>query len=186
MSTSLTTWVAVLALLLAYLAMVAAYVALRTLARLRRDSALLARGTRGPQGRQSLIEATQRHAEYTAGVAERLEGLHTLVERTREEALAIVSARQQDAAGMLRNLALVRYDAFPGMSGRMSFSLALLDEGGDGVTISAIAGQSDTRVYAKAVAAGEGEHELSPEEEQAVRAALSKRSRNAAPSRRAG
>jgi hypothetical protein len=186
MSASLTTWVAVLALLLAYLALVAAYVALRTLARLRRDSALLARGTRGPQGRQSLIEATQRHAEYAAAVAEKLDGLHARVEEGREQALAIVSARQQEAAGALRNLALVRYDAFPGMSGRMSFSLALLDEGGDGVTISAIAGQSDTRVYAKAITDGKGEHDLSPEEGQAVRAALAKRPRSALPSRRAG
>ncbi len=57
----------------------------------------------------------------------------------------------------------------------MSFSLALLDEHGDGVTISAIAGTSDTRVYAKGVANGKGEHELSPEEAQAVAAALDKR-----------
>jgi hypothetical protein len=186
MSTSLTTWVAVFALLLAYLALVAAYVALRTLARLRRDSALLARGTRGPQGRQSLIEAAQRQAEFTASVAEKLDGLHSRVEEAREQALAIVSARQEEAAGTLRNLALVRYDAFPGMSGRTSFSLALLDEGGDGVTISAISGQSETRVYAKAITDGKGEHELSPVEGQAVRAALAKRPRGTVPSRRAG
>ena len=65
----------------------------------------------------------------------------------------------------------MRYDAFGEMSGRMSFSLALLDEQGDGVTISAIAGTADTRVYAKGVAGGKGEHELSPEEAQAVVAA---------------
>ena len=69
----------------------------------------------------------------------------------------------------------MRYDAFGEMSGRMSFSLALLDEQGDGVTISAIAGRSDTRVYAKGVADGKGEHELSPEEAQAVASALAKR-----------
>jgi hypothetical protein len=57
----------------------------------------------------------------------------------------------------------------------MSFSLALLDEHGDGVTLSAIAGTADTRVYAKAIADGKGEHELSPEEQQAVAAALAKR-----------
>jgi hypothetical protein len=57
----------------------------------------------------------------------------------------------------------------------MSFSLALLDERGDGVTISAIAGNTDTRVYAKSVADGKGEHDLSPEESQAVSAALDRR-----------
>ena len=59
----------------------------------------------------------------------------------------------------------------------MSFSLALLDEQGDGVTISAIAGRSDTQVYAKGVTSGRGEHDLSPEEAQAVSAALVKRKR---------
>jgi hypothetical protein len=77
--------------------------------------------------------------------------------------------------GALSNVALVRYDAFGEMSGRLSFSLALLDDHGDGVTISAIAGSADTRVYAKAVADGKGEHDLSPEEQQAVSAAVAKR-----------
>jgi hypothetical protein len=68
----------------------------------------------------------------------------------------------------------VRYDAFADLSGRMSFSLALLDERGDGIALSALTGRSDTRVYAKSIAAGQGEHELSPEELQAVQAALPK------------
>jgi hypothetical protein len=61
------------------------------------------------------------------------------------------------------------------MSGRMSFSLALLDDTGDGIALSAIAGTGDTRVYAKGVTDGKGEHDLSPEEQQAVAAALRKR-----------
>ena len=84
-------------------------------------------------------------------------------------------------SGALRNVALVRYDAFGQMSGRMSFSLALLDEHGDGVTISAITGRSDTRVYAKPVSGGTGEQELSPEERQAVSAALDKSARGRVP-----
>jgi hypothetical protein len=84
-------------------------------------------------------------------------------------------ARPGQTQGALSQVALVRYDAFGEMSGRMSFSLALLDEHGDGVTISAVAGPTDTRVYAKAVADGKGEHDLSPEEQQAVAAALAKR-----------
>ena len=54
----------------------------------------------------------------------------------------------------------------------MSFSLALLDDEGDGVAMTAITGRSDTRVYAKGVRGGTGEQELSPEEQQAVKAAL--------------
>ncbi len=166
----MSTYVAVFALALAYVALVAAYFALRTLAKLRRASAVLSRGARGPEAQSSLIEATQRNTERTEIIAEEIADLRALVADSRG---ARVGTAQ--APGGLRNVALVRYDAFGEMSGRMSFSLALLDEQGDGVTISAISGRSDTRVYAKSVAGGKGEHELSPEEAQAVSSAVAKR-----------
>ncbi|MCW2495053.1 DUF4446 family protein [Jatrophihabitans sp.] len=169
------TYVAVFALILAYVALVAAYSALRTLAKLRRATTLLARGTRGTEGHRSLIEATTEHAELTQTVAEQLESLRAHVDAQHATALAAVAERAAEENGALRNVALVRYDAFTDLSGRMSFSLALLDDGGDGVTISAITGRSDTRVYAKAVVGGTGEHELSPEERQAVSAAIGKK-----------
>jgi hypothetical protein len=173
------TYVAVFALLLAYAALVAAYFALRTLAKLRRATRLLAQGSRSTGGRESLIEATTRHAELTMSVAEGLESLRGYVEQVRAEALAASGTTRpggsEEGPGALRNVALVRYDAFAEMAGRMSFSLALLDDRGNGVTISALAGATDTRVYAKGVASGAGEHELTPEERQAVSAALGKR-----------
>jgi len=165
------TYVAVFALVLAYVALVAAYVALRTLAKLRRATSVLAKGARGPEANASLVEATSRNTEQTELIAEEIADLRALVAdnlKNRKDGPAA-------ANGALRNVALVRYDAFGEMSGRMSFSLALLDEHGDGVTLSAIAGTGDTRVYAKSVADGKGEHELSPEEQQAVSAALAKR-----------
>jgi Protein of unknown function (DUF4446) len=166
------TYVAVFALVLAYVALVAAYFALRTLAKLRRASSVLARGARGPEANASLIEATQRNTERTEVIAEEIADLRGLVAdgmKNRKD------GGSGQVSGALRNVALVRYDAFGEMSGRMSFSLALLDEHGDGVTLSAIAGPGDTRVYAKGVAGGKGEHELSPEEQQAVSAAVAKK-----------
>jgi Protein of unknown function (DUF4446) len=180
------TYVAVFALVLAYVATVAAYCALRTLAKLRRDTHLLSRGTRGPNGQKSLIEITTRYAEQTAVVSEQVEQLRAhvdtaqaeiraLVDSGRQDAMRAVADREDDESGALRRVALVRYDAFSEMSGRMSFSLALLDDGGDGIAISAITGRTDTRVYAKPITEGKGEHELSPEERQAVAAALDRR-----------
>jgi hypothetical protein len=166
------TYVAVFALVLAYVALVAAYIALRTLAKLRRASSVLAKGARGPEANASLIEATHRNTERTEVIAEEIADLRGLVAdsmKTRKD------GSPGQVTGALRNVALVRYDAFGEMSGRMSFSLALLDENGDGVALSAIAGTGDTRVYAKAIADGKGEHELSPEEQQAVAAAMAKR-----------
>ena len=71
----------------------------------------------------------------------------------------------------LRDLAIVRYDALHEMTGQLSFSVALLNSGGDGVVLSSINGRSETRTYAKVVLGGAGTQPLSPEEEQAVRSA---------------
>ncbi len=52
-----------------------------------------------------------------------------------------------------------------------SFSVALLNAAGDGIVLTSINGRSETRTYAKTVAAGKGVQPLSPEEEQSVRSA---------------
>lgn len=72
----------------------------------------------------------------------------------------------------LRRVALVRFDAFDDLSGRLSFSLALLDGRGDGIALTSLAGRSDTRLYAKPIVSGSAEAELTPEERQAVKAAM--------------
>jgi Protein of unknown function (DUF4446) len=169
------TYVAVFALVLAYVALVAAYFALRSLARLRRATAVLSPGT-GADGTatHSLAELTQRNAETTALLGEQLGQLRGELRRVSVSGArgGPRSAGVSGTSGSLGNVALVRYDAFSEMSGRMSFSLALLNDNGDGVTISAIAAPTDTRVYAKGISAGKGEQDLSPEERQAVAAAL--------------
>lgn len=68
----------------------------------------------------------------------------------------------------LRHVGVVHYDAFQEMGGRLSFSAALFDDRGDGVVLSSINGRSETRTYAKTLVAGSSEHELSPEEKQAI------------------
>jgi hypothetical protein len=172
----MSTYVAIFAMVLAYVALVAAYLALRTLAKVRRATTILARGARGPKGRDSLLEATAHYAEQSELLAEQISELRSYVDATCTRTLALASAAvgSPDGADAVRKVALVRYDAFPDVSGRMSFSLALLDQRGNGVTITAIAGSTDTSVYAKAVADGKGRQELSPEEREAVASALGK------------
>ncbi|HEX6208960.1 MAG TPA: DUF4446 family protein [Actinomycetota bacterium] len=89
------------------------------------------------------------------------------------EELARADARlREHLAASVQRVGLIRYDAFEDMGGHLSFSLALLDEAGDGVVVSAINGRQDTRVYAKPVRAGESGHNLSDEEAQAIRQAM--------------
>jgi hypothetical protein len=77
-----------------------------------------------------------------------------------------------ELADAVRHVAVVRYDAFAEMGGRMSFSAALLDDAGDGLVLTSINGRSETRSYAKGVKTGASDSPLSPEEQQAIGFAL--------------
>ncbi|MFC6884804.1 MULTISPECIES: DUF4446 family protein [Actinomadura] len=83
--------------------------------------------------------------------------------------LQVASGTVDDRA--IRDLAIVHYDALKEMSGHRSFSLALLNATGDGVVVSSINGRTETRTYAKVVQQGHAVEMLSPEENQALRAA---------------
>ena len=87
--------------------------------------------------------------------------------------LHATSKRQEAAiASTVRNVGLLRYDAFEDVGGRLSFSCALLDDHGTGVVLTSINGRQETRVYAKPVTAGTSSYNLSTEEQEAIRQAL--------------
>lgn len=83
-----------------------------------------------------------------------------------------VAALKAESAGAFRHLGIVRYDAFSSggqqAGGRLSWSVALLDEAGDGVVLTAIHGRSEARSYAKSITGWACDQPLSPEEETAV------------------
>ena len=82
-----------------------------------------------------------------------------------------VAALKAESAGALRHLGIVRYDAFSDTGGRLSWSVALLDDAGDGVVMTAIHGRSEARSYAKSITGWECDQPLSPEEADAVESA---------------
>jgi Protein of unknown function (DUF4446) len=132
--------------------LVGAFAHLR-LRRLRRDLAVLQAG----DDAESFLAAAARQVEHIA----RLRAELSSVERRLHDL-------RVDVADALRHVAVVRYDAFRDMGGRMSFSAALLDDAGDGLVISAIHGRAETRSYAKGVKGGTSDQQLSPEERQAI------------------
>lgn len=88
-------------------------------------------------------------------------------------AVAYELAELREGVGhAVQRVGLVRFDAFEDMGGQLSFAVALLDAAGDGVVLSSINGRSETRVYAKQVERGSSRHNLSGEEEEAIRRAL--------------
>ena len=72
----------------------------------------------------------------------------------------------------LTNRAIIRYDAFRDAGGEQSASFALLDQYRSGVVFSAIAARDFARIYVKHVTDGVADRDLSPEEVQAMEAAV--------------
>lgn len=99
---------------------------------------------------------------------------HDRVSRVDAEVRALatrVDGIDGHAAAGLRHVAVVRYDAFGDMGGRLSFSAALVDDAGDGLVLSSIHARGESRTYAKGVVGGASEITLTPEERQALDAA---------------
>jgi hypothetical protein len=129
----------------------------------------------GDQGQQDLVahaanlqDAFEALRAYVDDVALRLDGRLAAVEATMR--------------GGIAHRALIRYDAYNELSGQQSVSIALLDDERSGIVLSCIHHRDQARVYAKQVIGGQGELELSPEEAEAVRVALSAPPAVAAPS----
>ncbi len=149
-------YVAIAAVAVGGVALVLAILAHLRLRRLRRAYAVL----RGAAPQEDLMSAVSTQI----GEVQRLRA-------TVESAFREFELTRSAVADALRHVAVVRYDAFENMGGRLSFSAALLDDAGDGIVLTAINGRSETRTYAKGLTGGRSDHPLSPEEERAVSAA---------------
>jgi hypothetical protein len=111
----------------------------------------------GAEGPDSFVEVVARKTEQVDGLRQEVAAV--------QQRLDVV---QSDLADAISHVAVVRYDAFNDMGGRLSFSVALLDDQGDGLVLTSINGRTETRTYAKGVKAGASEASLSPEEDQVV------------------
>jgi hypothetical protein len=85
-----------------------------------------------------------------------------------------VSGAEHRMDGCIAHTSVIRYDAMNELSGQQSSTVALLDERRTGVVISSILHRDQARLYVKQVREGNPEYELSPEEQQAVEAAMAK------------
>ena len=67
-----------------------------------------------------------------------------------------------------QKVGLVKYDAFNEMGGKLSFSLALLNETDDGFVMNAVHSREGCYTYVKDIIAGNSVIVLSPEEKEAL------------------
>jgi hypothetical protein len=119
----------------------------------------------GDTGRDDLVA-------HAVGLQQAFEGLQGWVEDVAARLDERMTTAEQRLDGAIAYRALVRYDAYGELSGHQSTSLALLDAHRNGVVLSSILHRDTARMYCKKVYDGAGEHELSPEETEAIRLAL--------------
>jgi hypothetical protein len=109
---------------------------------------------------------------HAASLEHQFEALSGYVEEAAQHLHARMGSAEERLDNAVAYRALVRYDAYGEMSGRQSTSIALLDATRSGIVLSSIHHRDQARLYAKQVYQGQGELELSPEEDEAVRLAL--------------
>ena len=78
----------------------------------------------------------------------------------------------QSMGSCVQRIGFVRFDAYPDVSGRQSFSLVMLNGRGDGTILTGLFGRSDGRCFGKSVVGGQADAPLSEEEEDALQMAL--------------
>ena len=109
---------------------------------------------------------------HAAGLQGQFEALHQYVEDAAAALHDRMTTVETRLDATIAHRALVHYDAWGEMSGQQSTSIALLDSAGSGVVLSSIHHRDQARLYAKEVRDGGSDHELSPEENEAIRLAL--------------
>jgi hypothetical protein len=153
--------IAIAAAAVAVLALIGCLALTLSLRRLRRAQTLVL----GAHGEQDLIA-------HAAHIQDDFEGLRAHVDDVALRLNGRLAGVEAELRRTIAHRALVRYDAYNELSGHQSLSIALLDEERSGIVLSCIHHRDQARVYAKQVTDGKGELELSPEEAEAVRIAL--------------
>src|SRR5919198_613341 len=107
--------------------------------------------------------------DFAVSLQARIDDLHRAV----DEVAAGLGRVDRRVDGCVGKTSIVRYDAFAGLGGQQSASVALLNAGRSGVVLSAIQGRDYARIYVKEIDRGRAPIALSPEETEAVERAMS-------------
>lgn len=118
---------------------------------------------------------TVNSAAQTGNLAELIIRQSEEIQQLQEELSRLENVTNQLGENLtttVKKTALIRFDAFDDVGGKLSFAVALLNDRGDGLVISSINGRQESRIYAKPVKGGESVYNLSIEEKEAIGQAL--------------
>jgi len=155
---------AAITLAVAAVALVVAVVALSLTIRQRRHQRVpTGSGARASELERRLGQLAQRlevvETELDAGTSDRMVGG------------ARAAATLRTAGVALSHVGLIRFDAFEDTGGAQSFSLALIDDDGDGIVLTSLHSRQTTRLFVKGIRRGVSDLPLSAEEARAMRSA---------------
>ena len=113
--------------------------------------------------------------EQIAGVFEDIESLKTTTEKNRKDIKRILINLKET----YQRVGIVKYDAFKEMGGKLSFSIALLNDNSTGFILNSVHSSDGCYVYTKEIINGECAISLGDEEKKALTLALQEDTRPA-------
>ncbi len=102
------------------------------------------------------------------GLFEDNESLKTTVDKNKHD----IKKLYKNMESTFQKLGVIRYDAFQQMGGKLSFSLALLNENNDGFILNSVHSSEGCYSYTKEIKAGECSISLGEEEQRALNMAM--------------
>ncbi|AHV99721.1 DUF4446 family protein [Paenibacillus sabinae] len=101
-----------------------------------------------------------------------LKNQNEMLEENQQAQKAGLEALQLKVKGLQGRVALKRYNAFGERGNDLSFSMAAVDERGNGIIITSLHSRDNSYIYAKPLKEGESQYPLSPEEKEVTTQAL--------------
>lgn len=113
------------------------------------------------------LQKNKKTPQGVKDIVKRLEELSQEIEGLGKKVLEL-----ENQAKRIKQIGLVRYDAFSGAGGKQSFSIAILDEDGNGAVLTSLYRDDKSRIFTKPILVGKSEYSLSSEEKEAIKRAF--------------
>lgn len=105
-------------------------------------------------------------------IVEQLVTSNTVTQQSMRQLELDVKELNKRQQANLNHVAIMHYNAFDFTYGELSFSMAVLDDLGNGYIFTNIHNRDDARCYCKRILSGESKHPLSDEEKEVLEYAL--------------
>ncbi len=106
--------------------------------------------------------------ENLSEIVENLVASNALTQQTTQQLEQDVKELRKRQQANLNHVAIMHYNAFDFTYGELSFSMAVLDDLGNGYIFTNIHNRDDARCYCKRILNGESKHPLSDEEKEVL------------------